>query len=190
MRGRGPGEGQVVVEGVSLSLRTGERGNRRVGRGRFAEGFPGRQRSARGGSCHGVAGLADGAEEFIAGALDGLGGGEVGGCGGTLVEGVESYAGAEKGFGIGQGLEPLVGRGDVLLPVAAFDAAVGPGDLGGEEAGVVEVEEGTEVIAKEGVDLGDEEVGDVDVGRAICGRRCRSWTRPARCRCSGGAGTW
>lgn len=42
-------------------------------------------------------------------------------------------------------------------------AAVGAGDLGGEEAGPVEVEEGTEGVVEEGVDLGDEGVGDVNM---------------------------
>ena len=152
-----------MVGGVSISLRPGEGGNRRVGRGRFAGGSPGSGQSGRGGSCHGVAGLADGAEEFVAGASGGLGGVEVGGCGGALVEGVESDAGAEEGFGAGQGFEALVGCGDILLPVAASDAAGGADDLGGEEAGPVEVEEGAEVVVEEGVDAGDEGVGDVDV---------------------------
>ena len=52
---------------------------------------------------------------------------------------------------------------DVFLPVAAFDVAGGAGDLGGEEAGPVEVEVGAEVVVEEGVDLGDEGVADVDV---------------------------
>ena len=84
---------------------------------------------------------------MVAGALDGLGGVEVSGCGGELVEGIEGDAGAKEGFGAGQGLEALVGGGDILLPVALLDAASGAGDVGGEEAGPVEVEEG--------VDLGD-----------------------------------
>ena len=44
------------------------------GDGREAGGSPASQRSARVGSRGGVAGLADGAEEFVAGAADGLGG--------------------------------------------------------------------------------------------------------------------
>ena len=96
--------------------------------------------------------MADGAQELVAGALDGLGGVEVGGCGGELVESAEGDAGPEEGFGVGQGLEALVGCGDILLPVAPSDAAGGAGDLGGEEAGPVEVEEGAEVVVEEGVD--------------------------------------
>lgn len=103
-----------------------------------------------------VSGLADGAEEFVAGTLDGLGGFEVGGCGGQLVERVEGDGRPEEVFGAGHGFEPLVGCGDVFLPVASLHAAVGDGDLGGEEAGPVEIEEGAEVIAEEGVDLRDE----------------------------------
>ena len=52
-----PGPGQVAVEGVSLSPRTGERRNRRVGDARVAGGSPASQRSAGGGSCGGVSGL-------------------------------------------------------------------------------------------------------------------------------------
>ena len=137
---------------------TGELGDARV-----AGGSPASLRSARGGSCGGVSGLADGTEEFVAGMLDGLGGIEVGGCGGQLVERVEGDARPEEVFGAGHGFETLVGCGDVFLPVASLHAAVGAGDLGGEEAGPVEVEEGAEVVVEEGVDLGDEGVGDVDV---------------------------
>ncbi len=81
---------------------------------------------------------------------------EVGGCGGQLVERVEGDGRPEEVFGAGHGFEPLVGCGDVFLPVASLHAAVGDGDLGGEEAGPVEIEEGAEVIAEEGVDLRDE----------------------------------
>ena len=123
---------------------TGELGDARV-----AGGSPASLRSARGGSCGGVSGLADGTEEFVAGMLDGLGG-------------IED-ARPEEVFGAGHGFETLVGCGDVFLPVASLHAAVGAGDLGGEEAGPVEVEEGAEVVVEEGVDLGDEGVGDVDV---------------------------
>ena len=134
-----------------------------LGDARGAGGSPASLRSARGGSCGGVSGLADGTEEFVAGMLDGLGGIEVGGCDGQLVERVEGDARPEEVFGAGHGFETLVGCGDVFLPVASLHAAVGAGDLGGEEAGPVEVEEGAEVVVEEGVDLGDEGVGDVDV---------------------------
>ena len=137
------------------------------GDGREAGGSPASQRSARVGSRGGVAGLADGAEEFVAGAADGLGGVEVGGCGGELVEGAEGDAGPEEGFGAGQGLEALVGRGHVLLPVAPPDSSGGADDFGGEEAGPVEVEERAEVVVEEGVDPGDEGVGDVDVAEPL-----------------------
>ena len=60
--------------------------------------------------------MADGAEEFVAGAADGLGGVEVGGRAGELVESAEGDAVPEEGVGAGQGLEALVGRGDVPLP--------------------------------------------------------------------------
>ena len=115
-------------------------------------------RLSEGGSCGGAPGLADGAEEFAAGALEGLGGIEVVGCGGALIEGVEGDTGAKEGFGTGQGLESLVGCGDVFLPVAPFDAAVGADDLGGQEAGPVEVEDGTKVIVEEGVDLAEVDI--------------------------------
>ena len=134
-----------------------------LGDARVAGGSPARVRSARGGSCGEVSGLADGSEEFVAVALDGLGGIEVGGSGSEAVEGFEGDAGPEEVFGAGKRLEPLVGCGDILLPVAAFDAAVGAGDLGGEVAGPVEVEEGAEAALEEDVDPGDEMVGDVDV---------------------------
>lgn len=42
------------------------------------------------GACGGVAALADGADESGAGTLDGLEGGEVGGCGDAVVEGEAS----------------------------------------------------------------------------------------------------
>ncbi len=71
--------------------------------------------------------------------------------------------GRRKFFGAGQGSEVLVGGGDIVLPVGLADAAAGAGDLGGEEAGPVEVEEGAEAVAEEGVELGDEIVGDADV---------------------------
>ena len=129
-------------------------------------------------------------KEFVAGAADGLGDVEVGGCGGELVEGAEGDAGPEEGFGAGQGLEALVGCGGVLLPVAPLDSVGGAGDFGGEEAGPVEVEEGAEVVVEEGVDPGDEGVGDVDAAEpfadyaAVLGldQRAVVW--------SGGAGTW
>ena len=108
-----------------------------------------------------VSGLADGAVEGVAGALDGLGGVEVGHCGGALVEGIQGDVGPEEAFGAGERPEVLVGGGDVRLAVGLRDATAGAGDLGGEEAGPVEVEEGTEVVAEEAVDLGDERVGDV-----------------------------
>ena len=136
---------------------------------------------ARGGSRGGVGSFADGAVELGAGALDGLGGVEIGGCGGEPVEGIEGDAGPEEGFGAGQRLEALVGRGDILLAVAPPDSAGGPGGPGGEEAGPVEVEEGTENVFEESVDPGDEGVGDV-MCPSQCGRRCRSSSRAARCR--------
>lgn len=46
--------------------------------------------------------LPNGAEELDAGALDGLGGVEIGGCGGESVEGIERDAGPEEGLGTGQ----------------------------------------------------------------------------------------
>ena len=84
-----------------------------AGRGLFAGWCPGGQRSERRGSCDDILGLADGAEEFVAGALDSVAGGDVGGCCGALVEGVESNTGPEEGFGAGQGFEPFVGRGAI-----------------------------------------------------------------------------
>ena len=141
---------------------TGELGDPRVAGGSAAS-----LRRARGGSCGGVPGLADGTEEFVAGSLNGLGGVEVGGCGGEAVEGFEGDAGPEEVFGAGHCPEALVGGGDILLPVAPLDAAVGAGDLGGEEAGPVEVEEGAEAALEEVVDLGDEGVGDVDVAEPL-----------------------
>ena len=81
-------------------------------------------------SCGGVSGLADGAEEFVAGALNGLGGVEVSGRGGELAEGFEGDAGPEEAFRAGHGSEPLVGCGDIVLPVGLPDAAAGAGDLG------------------------------------------------------------
>ena len=51
-------------------------------------------------------------------ALDGLGGIEVGGCGGQLAERAEGDAGPEEVFGAGHGFESLVvGCGDIFLPV-------------------------------------------------------------------------
>ena len=133
---------------------TGELGDPRVAGGSAAS-----LRRARGGSCGGVPGLADGTEEFVAGSLNGLGGVEVGGWGGEPVERFEGDSGPEEAFGAGHCPEALVGGGDILLPVAPLDAAVGAGDLGGEEAGPVEVEEGAEAALEEVVDLGDEGVG-------------------------------
>ena len=57
----------------------------------------------------------------------------------------------------------LVGGGDIVLPVGLCDAAAVARHLGGEEAGPVEVEEGAEAVAEEGVEAGDELVGDMDV---------------------------
>ena len=136
---------------------TGELGDATV-----AGGSPGSQRLAERVSCGGVSGLADRTEEGIAGALHGLGGVEVGGGGRELVEGFEGDAGPEEPFGAGEGSEVLVGGGDIVLPVGLADTAAGAGDLGGEETGPVEVEEGAEAVAEEGVELGDEIVGDVD----------------------------
>ena len=144
-------------------LEQGRGATGQLGDARVAGGSPASLRSTRGGSCGGVPGLADGAEERVAGALDGLGGIEVGGSGSEAVEGFEGDAGPEEVFGAGQGLEPLAGCGDILLPVGLPDAAAGAGDLGGEEAGPVEVEEGAEAALEEDVDPGDEGVGDVDV---------------------------
>ena len=72
---------------------------------REAGGSPASQRLARVGLRGRVAGFPDGSEEFVAGAADGLGGGEVGGCGGELVEGAEGDAGPEEGFGASEGPE-------------------------------------------------------------------------------------
>ena len=144
-------------------LEQGRGATGQLGDARVAGGSPASLRSTRGGSCGGVPGLADGAEERVAGALDGLGGIEVGGSGSEAVEGFEGDAGPEEVFGAGQGLEPLVGCGDILLPVGLPDAAAGAGDLGGEEAGPVEVEEGAEAALEKDVDPGDEGVGDMDV---------------------------
>ena len=77
--------------------------------------------------------MADGAEESVAGVLNGPGGVEVGGGGGEPVEGFEGDAGPEEAFGAGHRLEAFVGRGDILLPVAPPNAAVGARDLGGEK---------------------------------------------------------
>ena len=105
-------------------------------------------------SCGGVSGLADRAKEGVAGALDGLGGVEAG-CGGSdAVEGSEGDAGPEESLGAGQRSEVLVGGGDVVLPVGLRDAAAVARHLGGEEAGPVEVEEGAEAVAEEGVEAG------------------------------------
>ena len=170
------------------------------GRGREATGEPWDAGSAggypesvvrwRSWSRGGVSGLADGAEQFVAGALNGLGGVEVGGCRGKPVERFEGDAGPEEALGAGERLEALVWGGDVLLGVSLPDLAVGAGDRGGEEAGPVEVEEGGEGVAEEVVGLGDEIVGGRGCGRATCRRCCRSWTRPARCRSTGGAWIW
>ena len=129
------------------------------------------QRWAERGSCGGVSGLADRTEEGIAGALHGLGGVEVGGGGRELVEGFEGDAGPEEAFRAGEGSEVLVGGGDIVLSVGLPDAAAGAGDVGGEETGPVEVEEGAEAVAEEGVELGDEIVGDVDVAERAFGWR-------------------
>ena len=51
---------------------------------------------ARSGSCGGVPGLADGAEEFVAGTLNGLGGVEVAGSRGEPVERFEGGAKPEE----------------------------------------------------------------------------------------------
>ena len=107
-----------------------------------------------------------------------------------LVEGFEGDAGPEEAFRAGHGSEPLVGCGDIVLAVGLPDAAAGAGDLGGEEAGPVEVEEGAEAVAEEVVDLGDEIVGDVDVAEpraddgAVLGLDERVVVRVA------GAGIW
>ena len=57
--------------------------------------------------------------------------------------------------------------GNLVLGVALADAAVGPGDLGGEEAGPVEVEEGGERVAQEGVEERSEVAGDVGVAEPL-----------------------
>ena len=117
---------------------TGELGDPRVAGGSPVSKWP-----ARGGSCGGVLGMSDGAEERVAGALDGLG------RGGVLVERFDGEAASEEGFGTRQGSEPLVRRGDIFLPVACFDTTGGVGDQGGEEAGPVDVEDGTEGVVEE-----------------------------------------
>ena len=59
--------------------------------------------------------MADGPEEFVAGALNGLGGVEVSGRGGELVEGFEGDAGLEEDFRAGERSEPLAGCGSLWL---------------------------------------------------------------------------
>lgn len=63
--------------------------------------------------------------------------------------------GPEERFGAGQGLEPLVGRGDIFLPVEPLDAAGGASDLGGKRQGRWKLRNGQEVVVEEDVDLGD-----------------------------------
>ena len=83
--------------------------------------------------------MADGPEEFVAGALNGLGGVEVSGRGGELVEGFEGDAGLEEDFRAGERSEPLAGCGDILLPVGLPDAAAGalPSERNGLDSGLI-----------------------------------------------------
>ena len=119
-----------------------------------ARGWPLTPRSAQRGSRGGVPGLADGAEELVAGLLNGLGGVEVSGGGGEAAELFEGDAGLEEALGAGERPEVLVGGGDIVLGVGLLDPAAGADDVGGKEAGPVEVEEGGEGVTKEVVDLG------------------------------------
>ena len=73
-----------------------------------------------------------------AGLLEGLGGVQAGSGEGAAVEILEGSAGPEEGGGVGQRPEAVVWRGNLVMGVAFPDAAVGCGDLGGEEAGPVE----------------------------------------------------
>ena len=78
--------------------------------------------------------MANGTEERVTGALDSLSGINVG-VGGKFVESLKGNAGSQNVFRAGHGPKPFVRRGDIFLPVAFFGAAVGAGDLDGEEAG-------------------------------------------------------
>ena len=99
--------------------------------------------------------------------MEGVGGVQAGSGEGEAVEILEGDAGLEEGGGVGQRPEAVMGCGDLVLGVALADAAVGPRDLGGEEAGPVEVEEGGERVAQEGVDEGSEVAGDVGVAEPL-----------------------
>ena len=111
--------------------------------------------------------MADGAEEIVAVLLHGFGGVEVGGGGGEAVELLEGDAGLEERGGVRQRPESVIRGGDIVLPVALLDAAVGSGDLGSEEAGPVEVEEGGKRVAEKGVHERSEVTRDVGVAEPL-----------------------
>ena len=73
--------------------------------------------------------MADGAEEIDAVLLHGFGGVEVGGGRGEAVELFEGDAGLEERGGVRQRPESVIRGGDIVLPVALLDAAVGFVDL-------------------------------------------------------------
>ena len=105
----------------------------------------------------------EGAQERPAGAPDALGRPETSGPHGDAVELLEGDSGPEEALGVGESAEAVVGSGDLGLGVALFHAS-GLGDLlDGEQAGPVEVEQGGEFLAQEGVDEVREGVGHEDV---------------------------
>ena len=67
------------------------------------------------------------------------------------VEFVEGDPGPEEALGVGEAAEAVVGGGDHGLGIALFTRPGLGGLLDGEEAGPVEVEQGGELLAQEGV---------------------------------------
>ena len=93
-----------------------------------------------------------GAEQFAAGVVEALGGGQVGLGVSDRVQLGEGHAGLEKGVGVVERLERLVGRGDGLARIATADLAGRVAVLDREQAWAVVVEERRELALREVVD--------------------------------------
>ena len=129
-------------------------------------------------------------EEFAAFSCDPRGGLDVG-LGARLgVELREGDTGLQESFRVRKALERLVGGGDEAGRIVAPGLPLRLGAQLREQAGAVEVQEGREDVAGEGVD----EPGAPGLrcvrGRGAFSPHGRSCSRQARCRCCGGGGTW
>ena len=129
------------------------------------------------------------ANDLPAGATGELGSLEVRGFEGDPVEGLESDAGPEAGFGTGQVAEVLAGGGGLCLGITPVDVAGGADVVDGRQTRPVEIEEGARVSWRKASTSGSRRWG-CGCARVTCVRCFRSGTRRGRCRGSCAGGTW